>query len=322
MAQKPTALITGAAGFAGSFLIEELLQAGYRVVGTALPKEPLANLSAVRDEIDLVRLDITRADQCRKLLARVKPASVWHLAAWSSVGGSFGREKEVFRVNVEGTLNVLEASRAAGSVKKLLFVSSPDCYGVFAPANRTLTENQPLNPQSPYGISKAAAEQLCRYYGRQYGLPVVVARAFNHCGPRQADGFVVASFARQIARIEAGHAKPVMAVGDLSVRRDLSDVRDIVRGYRLAVEKGRTGEVYNLCSGKALAIRKVLDLLLGMTTRPIRVKLDPTRLRRVDIPVLRGSNRKAIQELGFDTRYYLRTTLKDTLDFWRQIEVQ
>ena len=318
MVRKPTALITGAAGFAGSFLTEELLRAGYAVVGTALPGESLDNLVEVRGNVDLVRLDITRAGGCEKLVRKVKPATVWHLAAYASVGGSFGREREVFRVNVEGTLNVLEAARQVRGLRRLLFVSSPDCYGVFTPKNKTLTEGQPLNPVSPYGISKAAAERACLHYFRQYGLRVVVARAFNHCGPRQGDGFAVASFAKQIAAIEAGRRRPVIAVGDLSARRDLSDVRDIVSGYRLVVEKGRPGEVYNLCSGRAVEIRAVLETLRALSHRKIKIRVDPARLRKTDLPVLRGSNRKAVQALGFAARYTLKATLRETLDYWRE----
>ncbi|MEW5995105.1 MAG: GDP-mannose 4,6-dehydratase, partial [Candidatus Zixiibacteriota bacterium] len=191
-------------------------------------------------------------------------------------------------------------------------------YGVFRPKNKTLTEDQPLNPVSPYGIAKAAAEQAGLYYFRQHKLPVVIARAFNHSGPRQADSFVIPAFAKQIASIESGLQEPVVAVGDLSARRDLSDVRDIVCGYRLMAEKGKPGQVYQLCSGRTVTIKSVLDTLLKLSDKRIRVKVDKSRLRKSDIPILRGDNRRAARELGYKIRYSLTTTLKDTLEYWKK----
>jgi GDP-4-dehydro-6-deoxy-D-mannose reductase len=202
-------------------------------------------------------------------------------------------------------------------LKKFLFVGSSDCYGIIKGRNRTLTEDEPFNPVSPYGISKAAAEFACRHYVRHHKLPVVVTRAFNHSGPRQQESFVIPAFARQIAAIEAGRQRPVIKVGDLSARRDLSDVRDVVRGYRLAAVKGRPGDIFHLCSGRAVAIRRVLDSLLSMTERNITVSVDKARLRKSELPVLRGSNRRATQRLGYRVRYKLKDTLRDTLDYWR-----
>jgi GDP-4-dehydro-6-deoxy-D-mannose reductase len=147
---------------------------------------------------------------------------------------------------------------------------------------------------------------------------VVIARSFNHSGPRQNDNFVIPSFAKQIAAIEAGRRQPVINIGDLSARRDLSDVRDIVHGYRLLAEKGRPGEVYHFCCGKAVAIKSILDSLLKLTSRPIKAKTDKRLLRKTDIPVLRGSNRRIVKELGYKTRYTLKDTLSDTLNYWRE----
>ena len=314
----PTALITGIAGFAGSWLAEELLCHGYRVFGAVLPGELTANLSGVRAGLELFRLDITHLGRCRQLVGRIRPTAIFHLAAYASVGGSVGLEREVFRVNWEGTLNLLEASRELPRLRRFLFVSSPDCYGLFSPKSRILTEDQPLAPVSPYGISKAAAEQTCLFYHRQHGLPVVVARAFNHTGPRQGEQFAVPSFARQIALIEARRARPVVFTGNLDARRDLSDVRDIVRGYRLVVEQGRVGSVYQLCTGRAVAMESVLRQLLKLTRLRVAVRAHSGLVRKIDIPVLRGSNRKAVQEIGYQVRYSLKTTLQDTLNYWRE----
>jgi GDP-4-dehydro-6-deoxy-D-mannose reductase len=314
---RPRAFITGILGFAGSYLAEELLAAGYAVSGSRLGREPLDNVAAITGDIDVIPLDILNAERCRQTLKKIRPDYVFHLAAMASVGQSLSMERKTLQVNVEGTLNMLDAAREVNRLKGFVFVSSPDCYGLFTPKTKTLTEQQPLNPISPYGISKAAAERLSLFFHRQHGLPVRVARAFNHTGPRQEDRFVVPSFAKQIAEIEVGRRQPVIKVGNLSARRDLSDVRDIVKGYRLLAERGTNGEVYQFCSGKAISIKSVLESLLRMAERTIRVETDPARMRKSDIPVLRGSFEKARRRLGFvpDTKW--KTTLSDTLSYWR-----
>lgn len=314
---SPTAFITGIAGFAGSYLAEELLAAGFGVAGSIYKNESTGNIGAIKNDLRLFGLDILDANRCRKLLAGLKPDYIFHLAALASVGRSFETERLTYRVNFEGTLNMLQAAKMQKNLKALLVVGSADAYGMFRPRNKLLTEEQPFNPISPYGISKAAAEQVCRHYYYQYGLPVVIARSYNHCGPRQIDSFVVPSFARQIASIEAGRQKPVVKVGDLSARRDLTDVRDIVRGYRLAALKGQPGQVYQLCSGKAVSIARVLELLVAQSHKKIEIRVDPRRLRKADIPVLRGNNSKAVRRLGFKIRYSLKDTLCTTLDYWR-----
>jgi GDP-4-dehydro-6-deoxy-D-mannose reductase len=315
--RKPTAFITGVAGFAGSYLAEELLTHGFAVSGNIYNNESTRHLSNIKKDIKLYSLDILSAGRCRNLIAKVKPDYIFHLAAMASVGNSFDRERYTYRINFEGTLNLLEAAKSLKRLKALLFVSSSDTYGLFKPQGKTLTEDQPLNPVSPYGISKSAAEQVCRYYYRQYDLPTIIARSFNHSGPRQGDRFVIPAFARQIAQIEAGMQKAVLKVGDLSARRDLSDVRDVVRGYRLAVTKGNPGEVYQFCSGRAVAIQTVLDRLMALSNRRIRLQVDKSRLRKAEIPILRGSNKKATQRLGYQVRYRLKDTLADTLAYWR-----
>ncbi len=317
MSSRPRAMITGIAGFAGSHLAEELLAAGYEVHGALYPGEPTENIDGFKSRLKLFRLDIKNSRAVINALGKVKPHFLCHLAAFASVGKSFEMEREVFRVNVEGTLNILTAARDIKQLKKFLYISSPDCYGIFHPSDKTLTEEQPLNPVSPYGISKAAAERMCLAHFRQYGLPVVVARAFNHTGPRQSDAFAVPSFARQIAVIEAHRKRPVISVGNLSARRDLSDVRDIVSGYRLLLERASGGEIFQLCSGRAVAIKRVLDILLSLAEIEIDVRTDTKRLRKTDIPVLRGDNDKAVKKLGYNPRYSLKRTLRDTLDYWR-----
>jgi GDP-4-dehydro-6-deoxy-D-mannose reductase len=316
--KKPRAFITGTAGFAGSYLAEELLASGFDVSGALYPGESTRNVRGIKTALKLFTLEILNEKKCQELIDHLKPDYIFHLAAIASVGRSFRMEKETLRVNLEGTVNILDAARDLGHLKALLFVSSPEVYGRFRPVNKTLTETQSFEPISPYGISKAAAESVCRHYWRQYGVPVVIARAFNHSGPRQSDDFAVPAFSRQVAIIEAGWQRPILKVGDLSARRDLSDVRDIVRGYRLAAIKGTPGEVYQLCSGKTVSLQSVVKRLLTMSSKKIRLQVDKNRLRKAEIPILRGSYRKAAQRLGYEVRYKLKDTLADTLDYWRK----
>ncbi len=314
---RPVAFITGIAGFAGSYLAEELLRNGYRVTGALYEDESTDHIAEIMDDIALTELDILDDRGCQKAVARFKPDIVFHLAAFASVGKSFANERLVYRVNFDGTLNMLAAAAKASRRPKFVFISSSECYGIFSPKNKTLAEDQPLNPVSPYGISKAAAEFACHAYAKRYELFVVIARSFNHSGPRQNEDFVVPSFARQIASLERRKGRPVMLVGDLSVKRDLSDVRDVVRGYRLLAEKGSPSQAYHFCSGRAVSISSVLNQMLRMAERKIQVRIDKKRLRKNDIPVLRGNNILAVRDLGYETRHSLNRTLRDTLDYWR-----
>jgi len=314
---KQVAFITGIAGFAGSWLAEELLAHGYKVTGALYDNEPTTNLADCVDRLELVSLDLTDPSRTETIIGQIKPDVIFHLAAIASVGKSFAAERLTYRVNFEATLNVLQAAEKLPRLKKMVFTSSSDTYGVFSPVNKTLAENQRQAPISPYGISKVAAEQLCRYYLRGHSVPCTIARSFNHSGPRQTDDFVIPAFARQVAAINLDRQAPVMKVGDLSARRDFSDVRDIVRGYRLLAEKGQPGRAYHLCAGRAVAIERMLDTLRGFCKRSIKVTVDRARLRKNDIPVMRGSNRRAVQELGYAVRYSLKQTLRDTFDFWK-----
>lgn len=216
--KKRTAFVTGIAGFAGSYLAEELLEHGFEVSGSLATKEKTSNIDGLKKHLRLIRLDILDQKQCRRVIKSFKPDYLFHLAAIASVGKSFEMEQQTFRVNFEGTVNLLQAAEGHPKMKKFVFIGSCDAYGQFKPAGKTLDESQPFRPISPYGISKAAAEYVCMYYHRRHKIPVVIARAFNHSGPRQAEVFVIPSFARQVALIEAGEQEPVVNVGDLTVK--------------------------------------------------------------------------------------------------------
>ena len=316
--KQPHAFITGIAGFAGSFLAEELLARGYKVSGSVLGRESTRHIKQIQNIIELVKLDVQKANEVSRRIKKLKPDYVFHLAAFSSVGESFKNENLTYKVNFEGTLNILNAVMELKDPATLVYVSSADCYGRFKPDSKLLKENQPFNPISPYAVSKTAAELLCRYIFTRHQLPEKKAPAFNHTGPRQNDNFVVSSFAKQIAQIEKKGVEPIIHVGDLTAKRDFSDVRDIVSGYRLLAEKGQSGEVYHFSSGKAVSIEQVLEMLLKMSDKSIIVKTDNSRLRKNDIPCLKGDSQKAKSKLRFLPKFSLEETLKDTLNYWRE----
>lgn len=312
------ALITGVVGFAGSHLAAELLDAGYELYGTQLQGESRQRLKGITSSISISTVDLTDHAATKRLVRRVKPDAIFHLAAISAVGYSFKNPRRTFDVNVNGTLHLLEALREIGTAKSIVVVTSSDVYGVVRPSDLPIKESTPLVPITPYGVSKAAADMLGYQYFRSYGLPIMRARAFNHTGPKQDQGFVVADFCRQAALIESDRLRPVLTVGNLEAKRDISDVRDIVKGYRLIAENGKPGEVYNLCSGKSHRIKSILDNILKMIALDVRIELDPKLLRPSEIPNLVGDLTRARRAVGYKPKYELTGTLADTLSYWRR----
>lgn len=315
---KPSAFITGIAGFAGSHLAEELLESGYEVSGSLFDNEPTDNIQGIRSRIRLTSMNVLEPETCLEALNEFNPDYLFHLAGFACKARTVEEERLTLRVNIEGTLNMLEASRQYGRLKKGLFISSSDVYGISRPKGEAFTEEDPPAPVSPYGISKAAAEQVCLYYYQRYQLPMVVIRAFNHAGPRQGVGFVVADWAKQIAAIEAGQQAAEITTGNVNVVKDFSDVRDIVKGYRQAIEKGTPGEIYLLCSEESVPVLKIFEGLVGITGLEIGRREIASKKRINDIPAMRGSHRKATDHFGYQARYSLEETLTDTLEYWRQ----
>jgi GDP-4-dehydro-6-deoxy-D-mannose reductase len=313
------ALITGIVGFAGSHLAAELLKSGYRVSGTRLKGESKEKLRGFISSVAISDLDLLDYSATRRLVRRAKPEAVFHLAAVSSVGLSFRNPQTTIEVNLLGTVNLLEALRDLGCVTKILIVTSSDVYGIIKPSDLPLRESAPMVPVTPYGVSKAAVDMVSYQYARSYGMPIVRARAFNHTGPKQNAGFVVPDFCRQVALIEAGESSPVMSVGNLDAERDISDVRDIVRGYRLIAEKGIDGEVYNLCCGKSRRIREILDYVVAASSKSIEIRSDMKLMRPSEIPRLVGDFSKARRSVGYKPMYGFTDTLDDTLSYWRNV---
>jgi len=313
-------LVTGAAGFAGSYLVELLLARGCEVCGVVFPGGPVENLSAVHHDprLTLVEVDLCDPGGVAATIETVRPDQVYHLAAVSSVRQSMRDPRLAFRVNTLGTLYVLEGVRRAGLATRILFVSSAEVYGESADRNRALRETDPLRPVSPYAVSKAAAEGIARRYAREYGLGVVRVRPFPHTGPRHAPLFAYSDWARQLVEIESGRQVPRLQVGNLGICRDISDVRDVVDGYVLVLVHGQAGSVYNVCTGRGLILRDVLDQLIRLAGVRVTVETGTDRLRPQDISSLVGSPESLQSQTGWEATIPLAQTLEDLLTYWRR----
>jgi GDP-4-dehydro-6-deoxy-D-mannose reductase len=274
----------------------------------------MEHLSAAGDEvIELdARTDITERETLMDLMAAARPDAIYHLAAQASVGGSWDDGGRTFAVNAVGTANLLDAASACGSAPRVLLVSSAEVYGRVGPADLPIGEDRPLRPVSPYAASKAAAEMvgLQAWLGRR--LEVVRVRPFNHTGPGQRTDFVVPSLARQVAEA-ARTGADALHVGNLAVRRDITDVRDVVRAYRSVLLGGDAGEVYNVCRGSAVGIDEVAARLLRLAGVELPIVVDPDRVRPVDIPELRGDPSRLVAATGWQPEIDLDRTLSDVL---------
>ena len=311
-------LITGITGFVGSHLAELLLaQGGMEVFGIERWRSKGENVEHLKSRIEMHNCDMRDASSVRQVIAAVKPDWVFHLAAQSFVPMSWTAPSETVITNAVGQLNLLEAIRELGLPTRIQIAGSSEEYGLVYEDELPIKETNPLRPLSPYAVSKVAQDLLGFQYAQSYKMPIIRTRAFNHTGPRRGEVFASSNFAKQIALIEAGLQEPVVSVGNLDVRRDFSDVRDIVRGYWLVLEHGEPGDVDNLCSGRDYAIREILEILLGLTSKRVTVKVDPQRLRPSDVPILRGDCTKFSQLTGWRTTIPLTQTLEDLLNYWR-----
>ena len=311
-------LITGITGFAGSHLAEFLCRKkGVEIYGIERWRSRPENIEHIKDKINLHECDIRDASSVRKVISEIKPHRIFHLAAQSFVPASWTAPAETLTTNIIGQLNVFEAVRQTGINPMIQIAGSSEEYGIVKKNELPIKETNPLRPLSPYAVSKVGQDLLGYQYYMSYKLHIVRTRGFNHSGPRRGDVFVESSFARQIALIEKGKSPPVIYVGNLNAKRDYTDVRDMVRGYWLALEKGKPGEVYNICSGKVYSVRDVLDMLLSFANVQPKVKHDPKRMRPSDVPILCGDNRKFVRETGWKNEIPFEVTLKDLLNYWR-----
>lgn len=310
------ALVTGGAGFAGSHLTEWLLGLGWETTVLAAEQEDLGNILHLLKDVRLLRGDLRDAEGIANRVRSCAPDRVFHLAALSSPSESMRNPALTYEVNFLGTLNLLLACRQLGRDLRFLFVSSSEVYGEVGANVLPLREEMPLRPANPYAGSKAAGEMLAYQFFRCDGMGVVRVRPFNHTGPRQASTFVCSDFARQVAEIELGLRPPRITVGNLKVERDFSDVRDIVRGYHLLLEKGVPGEVYQLGAGRAFPIEEILQTLLQTTTASVEVVVDPARLRPSESPSVWGDTSKAESSVGWRRESSLGRALQDLKQDW------
>ncbi len=313
-------LITGITGFVGVHLAEHLLSGSGKaeVFGLVRWRSGRGELEPLLPLLRLVEGDLHDAASLLRALQAARPEVIYHLAASSSVAGSWTTPAEVVQTNVVGTLHLLEAMRQLDLDATVVLACSAEPYGVVGEGELPISEERPLRPVSPYGVSKAAVDLFGYQYFQSYGLRTVRLRLFNHCGPRQPEHFVVSSLARQIVEIERELRPPRLLVGNLEARRDFLDVRDAAVAYRLAAERGRAGEVYNVCSGYGRSIRAVLDELLSLSEAVVEVECDPARLRPAEIPVLVGDPSRFQKAAGWRPAIPFRQTLLDTLEYWRR----
>ena len=312
-------LITGITGFVGSHMAEYALAQGAEVFGSSRWRSRTENIEHLRSQIKLIECDLRDLASVRGLLETAEPTHVVHLAAQSFVGASWQTPAETLSTNIISQVNLLEGIRRFTVAPRVLVVGSSEEYGFVCPDELPIRETNPLRPLSPYAVSKVAQDMMGYQYFMSYGLPIIRTRAFNHEGPRRGEVFVTSNFAKQVAEIEAGMREPVMSVGDLTPRRDFSDVRDVVRGYWLLLERGEPGEVYNLCSGRSWAIQQVLEFLLEQSrVKRIAVETDPARLRPSDVMILEGDSSKIRKATGWEVEIPFERTLKDLLAYWRQ----
>jgi len=312
-------LITGITGFVGSHMAEYALSQGAEIFGSARWRSRTENIEHLRGKINLVECDLRDTASVRRLLTTASPTHVIHLAAQSFVGTSWHTPGETLTNNISCQLNLREGIRELKIVPRFLVIGTSEEYGLVHADEVPITEDNPLRPLSPYAVSKVTQDMMGFQYFKSYGLPIMRTRAFNHEGPRRGEVFVTSNFAKQIAEIEAGLREPVIFVGDLKPKRDYSDVRDIVRGYWMLLDRGQPGEVYNLCSGRSWVIQQVLDFFLEQSTRKgISVEVDPARLRPSDVMVLEGDPAKIQKAVGWAVEIPFERTLKDLLAYWRQ----
>lgn len=311
-------LITGIAGFAGSHLAELLLSKGHEVYGLCRPRSKTDNIESIKTKLHLEDADLLDSHSLYSTIARIKPDYIFHLAAQSFVPTSWVSPSVTLEVNVVGTGNLFEAVRQVNIDPVIQIACSSEEYGLVHPDEIPIKETNPLRPQSPYAVSKVAMDYLGYQYFCSYNMRIVRTRGFNHTGPRRGETFVTSNFAKQIALIEKGKQNPLILVGSLASSRDWTDVRDIVRGYLMAVEMCDPGEVYNICTGVGVKVSDMLSVLLTFSKVKVEIKSDPSRMRPSDVPILVGDNRKFVQKTGWKPVIPFEKTMEDLLNYWRE----
>lgn len=312
------ALITGITGFAGSHMAEFLISESIQVFGIARWRSRKENLVDLNGKVTILEADLLDAHSLDQIMLSVRPDYIFHLAAQSYVPASWTSPASTLEINIVGPANIFEAVRKTQIHPKIQIACSSEEYGLVHENETPIKEVNPLRPLSPYAVSKVAMDYLGYQYFQSYGMHIVRTRGFNHTGPRRGEVFAESDFAKQIAEIEKGIKDSVIEVGNLEARRDYTDVRDMVKGYFLAAEKGEAGEVYNICSGKAVKIEDVLKTLLSFSKVKIEIRQDEKRMRPSDVPLLLGDNSKFVKQTGWKTTIPFERSMKDLLNYWRK----
>jgi GDP-4-dehydro-6-deoxy-D-mannose reductase len=305
-------LVTGAAGFAGSHLVDLLVNEGTSAVAWARPGGRGPHHES--PSLEWRAVDILDRDAVRREIARTRPATVFHCAGAAHVAASWSDRAGTFASNVLATHYLLDAIRREKCSSRVLI---PGSAAVYKSSSFPISEGDEIAPASPYALSKLGQEIFAQRTLKDDGIEIVVARAFNHLGPRQEPTYVASSIARQLARIEAGQSKPLLEIGNVDAQRDLTDVRDMVRAYRLLVEKGRPGIPYNVCSGRACSVRELVRLLVEQSGVRVEIRTDPSKYRPNDAPLVLGNPARLRNETGWSPEIALSKTLTDLLNYWR-----
>ena len=310
-------MIIGAAGFVGPYLATAIMEnMGGELVVTKLPNENV-DIPGIK----IVNLNILDEEEIFTLFNNEKPDYIFHLAAQSSVALSWKNPKLTINVNIIGAVNLLNAIRRLDYQPRILIIGSGEEYGYIKENEIPIKETNALHPGNVYAATKACQNMIATMYSKAYGLKVVLTRSFNHIGPMQRTQFVIADFCNQVAMIEKGLQEPVMHVGNLSAKRDFTDVRDVVRAYTLLAQYGKEGETYNVGCGHAIAVRDILDMILKQTNANIEVKVDPEKLRPVDVPIIEADTNKIFKDTGWKPQITLEQTINETLNYWREQSV-
>jgi GDP-4-dehydro-6-deoxy-D-mannose reductase len=311
-------LITGISGFVGTHLTRYLLEhTDWQVAGTIFG--PYGSIKPWWDRLEIYPAELSRLEVTAFILEQVRPDCIFHLAAQPIVLLSHRDPWGTLENNIRMQLNILQALvELEMAHTRVLVVGSGEVYGPVRPEELPVGETQPFRPTNPYAVSKIAQDMLGLQYYLTHGVQTIRVRPFNHIGPGQRPGFVAPDFARQIAAVEAGQLPPVMRVGNLTARRDFTDVRDVVRAYHLLISRGEPGEVYNIGSGQSHAIQEVLDTLLGMSNVEITIKPDPDRIRPSDTPDVVCDAGKLRRQIGWQPAISFEQSLADVLDYWRE----
>lgn len=307
------ALIIGASGFVGPYLARQL--SGESQMEVYATKRLSGKLEGIPAEV--YDLNILNKDEIVDLLYKIRPDYIFHLAAQSSVALSWENPGLTIDVNIKGSVNVLDAVRELYYKPRVVLIGSGEEYGHIRPGETPISEDNHLRPGNLYAATKACQNMIAKIYTTAYDMELIMVRAFNHIGPGQAPIYVVSDFCRQVVEIEKGLREPVMMVGNLKAMRDFTDVRDVVRAYALLAQYGKPGETYNVGSGHAISIREILDLIIAQSDVDVEVKVDPNKIRPVDVPIIEADTAKLREATGWERKIPLTQTIRETMDYWR-----